>query len=94
MCYGGCDCRRCNPLDEPITPTMEKCRLPATGLALNTYSKNFGGIFQGEEDFQPVYKKADVEAWLETHLYPRQYNHTAHNGVIDDLLGELRGGGA
>jgi|SRR3972149_2061840 len=25
MCYGGCDCARCNPPDEPIVPVKKKC---------------------------------------------------------------------
>lgn len=40
------------------------------------------------------YLAADVEAWMESKLLPRQYSHTAYNGVIDDLLAQLRGGGA
>lgn len=28
---------------------------------LKKYIKNFGGVFQGEEDFKPCYLAADVE---------------------------------
>ena len=63
---------------------------PATGLVKRFRSCADGPGPEGE----PYFIAADVEAWLETHLYPRQYNHTVHNGVIDDLLEELRGGGA
>lgn len=31
----------------------------------------------------------DLKAWLRAHQYPRSYNHTAHNGMIDDLLREI-----
>lgn len=37
----------------------------------------------------PVVHVEDLKAWLKAHQYPRSYNATAHNGVIDDLLQEI-----
>ena len=33
-------------------------------MTLTKYHKNFGGVFQGEEDFKECYLAADVEALL------------------------------
>ncbi len=38
----------------------------------------------------PVVRLAALRAWLRAHQYPRQYGATAHNGVIEDLLDELK----
>lgn len=38
----------------------------------------------------PVVRLDELRDWLEAHRYPRQYGATAHNGVIDDLLAELK----
>lgn len=44
----------------------------------------------GVDVMVPVVRLDELLAWLEAHQYPRQYGTTVHNGVIDDLLAELR----
>lgn len=38
----------------------------------------------------PVVRLDELRVWLEAHKYPLQYRATEHNGVIDDLLAELK----
>jgi hypothetical protein len=57
-------------------------------MTLTRYTKNFGGVFQGEEDFKPCYLAADVEAVLKecralaAHVVKFPYGHNA-NGCVE-----------